>query len=305
MEVSADLGEQYWTGLHPTPTAARPTQRPLLRAGGGEANHSTIAWSSMLLRRRLHSASTSVLRRALLPVAAPPALRSPRLTQIGQLPSPLLPANHGLLSGRCCSNLAGSSSTSEQPPPITPPLASDVDDGDEDGSDQSNDTADGKQEEEKFPLLLSHMRPPKDTSRKYIKVDEKGRAYATGRRKTAVARVWVWPNKLEDETPSLRINKMSLSTFFGGHWSHRYTVIEPFLKTGTWGKYHVMATARAGITGQAEAVRLGIATALQGLAPELRPAMKQAGFLKRDPRSRERKKPGQAGARKKFAWVKR
>ena len=66
------------------------------------------------------------------------------------------------------------------------------------------------------------------------------------------------------------------------------------------------ATAKGGgITGQAEAVRLGIATALQGLAPELRPAMKQAGFLKRDPRSRERKKPGQAGARKKFAWVKR
>ena len=64
---------------------------------------------------------------------------------------------------------------------------------------------------------------------------------------------------------------------------------------------------RSGVqgAGQAEAIRLGIATALQGLDASLRPTLKAAGFLKRDPRQRERKKPGQKGARKKFAWVKR
>ena len=67
-----------------------------------------------------------------------------------------------------------------------------------------------------------------------------------------------------------------------------------------------MATVKGGgLTGQAEALRLGVATALQGLDGRLRPPLKQAGFLKRDARQVERKKPGQKGARKKFAWVKR
>ena len=72
------------------------------------------------------------------------------------------------------------------------------------------------------------------------------------------------------------------------------------------GVYGVKATVKGGgITGQAEAIRHGIATALQGLDMSLRPVLKKAGFLTRDPRRSERKKPGQAGARKKFAWVKR
>lgn len=151
----------------------------------------------------------------------------------------------------------------------------------------------------------SDMRPPGDTSRKWVKVDEQGRAYATGRRKTAVARVWVWETP-DDQLAAVRINKQSLSRFFGGHWMQRHTVLAPFFETGTTGKYSVTATVRGGgINGQAEAVRHGIATALQGLDALLRPTLKRAGFMKRDPRRRERKKPGQTGARRKFQWVKR
>ena len=151
----------------------------------------------------------------------------------------------------------------------------------------------------------SDMRPVGDTSRKWVKVDAQGRAYATGRRKTAVARVWVWPTP-DAQLASVQINKQSLSRFFGGHWMQRHSVLAPFFKTGTTGKYSVAATVRGGgINGQAEAVRHGIATALQGLDALLRPTLKRAGFMKRDPRRRERKKPGQTGARRKFQWVKR
>jgi len=159
---------------------------------------------------------------------------------------------------------------------------------------------------EEPPLrFTSEMRPAGDTSRKWVKIDALGRAYATGRRKTAVARVWVWP-AAEDALPSIRINRESLSSFLGGQWVQRHTILAPFFETNSAGMYSVMATVKGGgITGQAEAVRHGIATALQGLDATLRPPLKRAGFMKRDPRRRERKKPGQKGARKKFAWVKR
>ena len=93
--------------------------------------------------------------------------------------------------------------------------------------------------------FTSDLRPPGDTSRKWVKVDSIGRAYATGRRKTAVARVWVWPSA-DDELASVRVNKQNLSSFFGGHWVHRHTVLAPFFETGTAGKYSVMATVKGG-----------------------------------------------------------
>ena len=136
-------------------------------------------------------------------------------------------------------------------------------------------------------------------------MDSFGRAYATGGRKTSTARVWVWRCRKEGEG-LVRVNGQSLSEYFGGHWGHRHAVISPFLKTNTAGIYGVKATVKGGgITGQAEAIRHGIATAIQGLDMSLRPVLKKAGFLTRDARRSERKKPGQAGARKKFAWVKR
>lgn len=93
--------------------------------------------------------------------------------------------------------------------------------------------------------FTSDMRPPGDTSRKWVKVDSLGRAYATGRRKTAVARVWLWPTADQD-LASVRINHKSLASFFGGHWVQRHTVLAPFFETGTAGKYSVMATVKGG-----------------------------------------------------------
>ena len=169
-------------------------------------------------------------------------------------------------------------------------------------TDQSHDA---KPEPPPPQRYTSDMRPLGDTSRKWVKVDDLGRAYATGRRKTAVARVWVWPTP-EDELAAVRINKLTLSHFFGGHWQQRHTVLAPFFETNTSGMYSVMATVKGGgVNGQAEAVRHGIATALQGLDGTLRPPLKQAGVMTRDSRARERKKPGQRGARRKFQWVKR
>ncbi|KAL1515451.1 hypothetical protein AB1Y20_002076 [Prymnesium parvum] len=146
-------------------------------------------------------------------------------------------------------------------------------------------------------------RPRGDTSRKYVYVDEKGRAYSTGGRKTASASVWVWET---EEVPTITVNDMNLSDWLRGHWAYRLVVMQPFLHTNTVGKYSVKAYVKGGgLSGQAEAVRHGIATAMQGLNFDLRPTLKAAGFLTRDPRRRERKKPGQTGARKKWAWVKR
>ena len=130
----------------------------------------------------------------------------------------------------------------------------------------------GAEPETAPPLrLLAHMRPPNDTSRKWVKVDENGKAYAVGRRKKAIAKVWVW--EVDEPWKSMvRINGGSISRFFGGYWVQRHTVLEPFFETKTAGKYAVKALAKGGgITGQAEAIRLGIATALQGLDASLRP----------------------------------
>ena len=147
--------------------------------------------------------------------------------------------------------------------------------------------------------------PAGDTARYYVKVDELGRAYATGRRKTAVASVVLWPTPA-DRAASVRVNGMDLADFLGGHWALRHVVLSPFLKTATTGEFTVTARVDGGgLSGQAQAIRHGISTALQGIDLAFRKPLRAAGFVTRDPRRRERKKPGQAGARKKFAWVKR
>jgi len=154
-------------------------------------------------------------------------------------------------------------------------------------------------------VLRDWMRPMGDTARKWVKVNEQGRAYSVGRRKTAVARVWVWEAEGE-EIPTIAINRKNISRMFGGHWDCRRAVLSPFFETNTTGRFAVAALVKGGgLKGQAEAVRHGIATAMQGLDASLRPTLKDAGFLTRDRRRRERKKPGQKGARKQFAWVKR
>ncbi|CAI5742344.1 unnamed protein product [Peronospora destructor] len=135
-------------------------------------------------------------------------------------------------------------------------------------------------------------------------VDAKGRAYGTGRRKTSVARVWIKP-AAQAFTGCIRVNKKDLVDYFVRD-THREDVLQPFSVVEQIGGFDVYCTVKGGgMTGQAGAVRHGIARALENSNPELRPALKKAGLLTRDPRMVERKKAGQAKARKKFQWVKR
>ncbi|MGN1214943.1 MAG: 30S ribosomal protein S9 [Candidatus Cryptobacteroides sp.] len=124
---------------------------------------------------------------------------------------------------------------------------------------------------------------------------------ALGRRKAAVARVY-----LSAGTGKIEINDRSLDVFFKED-SLRYIVNQPFAVTKTEGQFDVKVTVAGGGTkGQAEAIRLGIARALSDLDREAyRPALKAEGFLTRDAREVERKKPGQPGARARFQFSKR
>ncbi len=124
---------------------------------------------------------------------------------------------------------------------------------------------------------------------------------ALGRRKSAVARVYLVPGK-----GNITINGRDLNEYFAED-SLRYIVNQPFEVTGTAAQFDVKANIDGGgIKGQAEAMRLGIARALCEVDKEAyRPALKAAGFLTRDAREVERKKPGQPGARKRFQFSKR
>ncbi len=126
---------------------------------------------------------------------------------------------------------------------------------------------------------------------------------ALGRRKSAVARVYISPAK---ENGTITINGRSLEDYFDLD-TLRYIVNQPLEVTGTVSKFDIKVNlVGGGVKGQAEALRLGIARALCEVDKEAyRPALKAAGFLTRDPRVVERKKPGQPGARKRFQFSKR
>ena len=125
--------------------------------------------------------------------------------------------------------------------------------------------------------------------------------HALGRRKAAVARVY-----LTAGAGNITINERPLAEYFSLD-SLCYIVNQPFEVTGTAGQFDVKVTVvGGGIKGQAEAIRLGIARALCEIDKEAyRSALKAAGFLTRDPREVERKKPGQPGARRRFQFSKR
>ena len=125
--------------------------------------------------------------------------------------------------------------------------------------------------------------------------------HALGRRKTAVARVYLTAGK-----GNVTVNGRPLEEYFSLE-SPRYIVNQPFDVTSPLGQFDVKVTiVGGGIKGQAEAIRLGIARALSELDREsYRPALKAAGFLTRDAREVERKKPGQPGARRRFQFSKR
>ena len=125
--------------------------------------------------------------------------------------------------------------------------------------------------------------------------------YATGKRKTAIARVWLKPG-----SGQILVNKRALEEYFDGGEYSRAVVEKPLLITDTKVKFDVMATLRGGgKNAQAEALRHGISRALTEADPELRTTLKRAGLLTRDPRSKERKKYGQRAARARFQFSKR
>lgn len=131
-------------------------------------------------------------------------------------------------------------------------------------------------------------------------IDAQKSFYATGRRKNAVARVWVQPG-----SGKIEINKRTLEDYFGRETS-RMIFRQALELTETSGQLDVVVTVRGGgLSGQADAIRHGISRALTRFNPELRPALKKAGYLTRDARAKERKKYGQPGARKRFQYSKR
>ena len=123
---------------------------------------------------------------------------------------------------------------------------------------------------------------------------------ALGRRKTAVARVYLSKGKGE-----VTINNRPVSEFFPTNLLLT-KINQPFELTDTVGQYNVKVTVNGGgINGQAEAVRLGISRALVEISEDFKPALRAEGLMTRDPRMVERKKPGQPKARKKFQFSKR
>ena len=131
-------------------------------------------------------------------------------------------------------------------------------------------------------------------------LDKYGRAYATGRRKDAVARVWLKPG-----TGKIEVNGRDQSIYFARP-TLRLVINQPFDVTERVGQYDVVATVKGGgLSGQAGAVKHGIAQALSRYEPALRTAVKREGFLTRDPRVVERKKYGRAKARRSFQFSKR
>ncbi|HWQ70298.1 MAG TPA: 30S ribosomal protein S9 [Patescibacteria group bacterium] len=127
-----------------------------------------------------------------------------------------------------------------------------------------------------------------------------GALYGTGRRKSSVARVWLSPGD-----GKMMVNRRPLQEYFSRP-TNQTLAVQPLKTVGIEGKFDLRANVGGGgLTGQAGAVRLGIARALLAVDASLRPSLRKAGFLTRDPRVKERKKYGQKGARARFQFSKR
>jgi small subunit ribosomal protein S9 len=148
---------------------------------------------------------------------------------------------------------------------------------------------------------LAAIKPAAPEAPKYVqKLDKQGRAYATGKRKNAVARVWIKPG-----SGKVVINTRVVETYFARPVL-RMLIQQPIVATNRSGQYDVTCTVSGGgLSGQAGAVRHGISKALTYFEPDLRGALKRGGFLTRDSRVVERKKYGKAKARRSFQFSKR
>jgi small subunit ribosomal protein S9 len=152
--------------------------------------------------------------------------------------------------------------------------------------------------EEAAPAYEAPLQPAAPLREQQL--DKQGRAYATGRRKDAVARVWLKPG-----TGKITINGRDQEIYFARP-TLRLVINQPFGIAEREGQYDVIATVvGGGLSGQAGAVKHGIAQALTRYEPVLRTSVKQAGFLTRDSRAVERKKYGKAKARRSFQFSKR
>ncbi|MBI3700209.1 MAG: 30S ribosomal protein S9 [Afipia sp.] len=148
---------------------------------------------------------------------------------------------------------------------------------------------------------LSSLKTGNPEAPKYEKkVDKQGRAYATGKRKDAVARVWIKPG-----SGKVTVNTRAVEVYFARPVL-RMMIQQPIVAAARQGQYDVVATvAGGGLSGQAGAVRHGISKALTNFEPDLRSVLKKGGFLTRDSRVVERKKYGKAKARRSFQFSKR
>ncbi len=148
---------------------------------------------------------------------------------------------------------------------------------------------------------LATLKPEAPEQPKYVqKLDKQGRAYATGKRKNAVARVWIKPGP-----GKITVNERAVEVFFARPVL-RMLIQQPLVATNRNGQYDVVCTVSGGgLSGQAGAVRHGLSKALTYYEPDLRGALKRGGFLTRDPRVVERKKYGHKKARRSFQFSKR
>lgn len=129
---------------------------------------------------------------------------------------------------------------------------------------------------------------------------DKNAFYSVGRRKQAVARVWMMPGQ-----GKIAINRRDVEEYFGRATS-KMIIRQPLELTETLGRYDIFVNvAGGGLSGQADAIRHGITRALMKINASFRPALKKEGYVTRDPRIKERKKYGQRGARARFQFSKR
>ena len=150
------------------------------------------------------------------------------------------------------------------------------------------------------PAPVSTQGPQIEAVLREQQLDKYGRAYATGRRKDAVARVWLKPG-----SGKIEVNGRDQTVYFARP-TLRLVINQPFDVTDRVGQYDIVATVKGGgLSGQAGAVKHGIAQALSRYEPALRTAVKREGFLTRDSRVVERKKYGKAKARRSFQFSKR
>jgi len=151
-----------------------------------------------------------------------------------------------------------------------------------------------------FEALASLSSNPETAAPAEPKIDAQGRAYATGKRKNAIARVWIKPGK-----GSITINGRDQTIYFARPVL-RMMISQPLEVTDRAGQFDVVVTVQgSGLSGQAGAIRHGLSKALTYYEPGLRPVLKPHGFLTRDSRVVERKKYGKAKARRSFQFSKR